>query len=103
MPSRPSGFAARKRRAHEDELVACIERLGCVQIDSISVVDRSQRLVLASRCGTLAANAHDALLRGGRVFEYWAHEACLLPSADEPHFRHDKARSGQSTAGSARS
>jgi uncharacterized protein len=78
-----------------DELVACIARLGCVQIDSISVVDRSQRLVLASRCGRLAANAHDALLRDGRVFEYWAHEACLLPSTDEPHFRHDKERSGQ--------
>jgi uncharacterized protein len=88
-------FAARKRRAHNDELVACIERLGCVQIDSISVVDRSQRLVLASRCGKVAANAHDALLREGRVFEYWAHEACLLPSSDEPHFRHDKERSGQ--------
>ena len=75
--------------------MACIERLGCVQIDSISVVDRSQRLVLASRCGRLPADTHDALLRSGRVFEYWAHEACLLPSADEPHFRRDKRASGQ--------
>ena len=41
-------FAARRRSAKMDELVACIERLGCVQIDSISVVDRSQRLVLAA-------------------------------------------------------
>ena len=68
-------LAARRRRASQDELVACIERLGCVQIDSISVVDRSQRLVLASRCGRLAPHTHDALLRSGRVFEYWAHEA----------------------------
>ncbi len=87
-------LAARRRRASQAELVACIERLGCVQIDSISVVDRSQRLVLASRCGRLAANAHDALLRSGRVFEYWAHEACLLPSSDEPHFRRDKTAAG---------
>ncbi|HET6173291.1 MAG TPA: crosslink repair DNA glycosylase YcaQ family protein [Gaiellales bacterium] len=92
---RTQRFAARRRKASQDELVACIERLGCVQIDSISVVDRSQRLVLASRCGRLPANTHDALLRSGRVFEYWAHEACLLPSIDEPYFRHDKRASGQ--------
>jgi cystathionine gamma-synthase len=29
------------------------------------------------------------------VFEYWAHEACLLPSADEPHYRRDKRASGE--------
>ena len=88
-------LASRRRTASRAELVACIERLGCVQIDSISVVDRSQRLVLASRCGRVPANAHDALLRSGQVFEYWAHEACLLPSADEPHYRRDKRASGQ--------
>jgi uncharacterized protein YcaQ len=92
---RTQRLAARRRTASRAELVACIERLGCVQIDSISVVDRSQRLVLASRCGRLPANAHDALLRSGQVFEYWAHEACLLPSSDEPHYRHDKRASGQ--------
>ena len=92
---RTQRLASRRRTASRAELVACIERLGCVQIDSISVVDRSQRLVLASRCGRVPANAHDALLRSGQVFEYWAHEACLLPSADEPHYRRDKRASGQ--------
>jgi uncharacterized protein YcaQ len=92
---RTQRLATRRRSASRAEIVACIERLGCVQIDSISVVDRSQRLVLASRCGRLPANTHDALLRSGRVFEYWAHEACLLPSADEPHYRRDKRASGQ--------
>jgi hypothetical protein len=92
---RTQRFAPRRRRAAIGELVACIARLGCVQIDSISVVDRSQRLVLASRCGRVQADAHDALLRGGRVFEYWAHEACLLPSSDEPYYRRDKRASGQ--------
>jgi uncharacterized protein YcaQ len=92
---RTQRLAARRRSASRAEIVASIERLGCVQIDSISVVDRSQRLVLASRCGRLPANTHDALLRSGRVFEYWAHEACLLPSADEPHYRRDKRASGQ--------
>ena len=92
---RTQRLATRRRTASRAELVACIERLGCVQIDSISVVDRSQRLVLASRCGRVPANAHDALLRSGQVFEYWAHEACLLPSADEPHYRHAKRAGGE--------
>jgi uncharacterized protein YcaQ len=89
------GFAARRRQARLAELVGCIERLGCVQIDSISVVDRSQRLVLAARCGRVPAGAHDALLRSGRVFEYWAHEACLLPVSAEPHVRLAKRAGGQ--------
>jgi uncharacterized protein len=88
-------FAPRRRGAKMDELVGCIERLGCVQIDSISVVDRSQRLVLAARCGRVPLGAHDALLRSGRVFEYWAHEACLLPVRDEPYFRLQKRADGR--------
>ena len=28
-----------------------------------------------------------ALLRGGRLFAYWAHEACLIPACDWPLFR----------------
>jgi len=92
---RTQRLATRRRKASRAELVACIERLGCVQIDSISVVDRSQRLMLASRCGRVPANAHDALLRSGQVFEYWAHEACLLPSADEPYYRRDKRAGGE--------
>ena len=57
-------------------------RLGCVQLDAISTVDRSQRLVLAVRSGRLPDGVQDRLLRKGRVFEYWAHEACLIPVAD---------------------
>jgi uncharacterized protein YcaQ len=92
---RTQRFAPRQRRAQLDEMVACIERLGCVQIDSIAVVDRSQRLVLASRCGRVPPGAHDTLLRSGRVFEYWAHEACLLPARDEPYFRMSKRADGR--------
>jgi uncharacterized protein YcaQ len=69
------------------EVEAAIERLGCVQIDAISTVDRSQRLVLGSRVGRLPDDVFNTLLRQGKVFEYWAHEACLLPVADHPYFR----------------
>jgi len=81
------GYLTRRRRATFDDVVACIERLGCVQIDAISTVDRTQRLVLAARCGRLEPGLHDALLRSGRVYEYWAHEACLLPTRDHRFHR----------------
>ena len=81
-------FAPRRRTATLRELIETVERLGCVQIDTIATVDRSHRLVLASRCGRLPQQAHDRLLRSRRVFEYWAHEACLLPMRDYPHYRH---------------
>jgi uncharacterized protein len=86
------GYLTRRRRARFDDVVACIEHLGCVQIDAISTVDRTQRLVLAARCGKLEPGMHDALLRSGRVYEYWAHEACLLPARDHRFHRAEMRR-----------
>ena len=64
-----------------------IRRLSCVQLDSISTVERSHRIVLASRVGVYPPGTESRLLGQGRVFEYWAHEACLLPVEDYPLFR----------------
>jgi uncharacterized protein YcaQ len=58
-----------------------------VQLDSISTVDRAHRLTLSARIGAVDAAAVPRLLRDGRVFEYWAHEASLLPVELWPHFR----------------
>ena len=63
-----------------------IRRLSCVQLDSISTVDRSHRIAISSRSGGYKAGTVPKLLRSGRVFEYWAHEACLLPVEDWPLF-----------------
>jgi uncharacterized protein len=81
-----AGFRSRRRSATLADLEATIARLGCVQLDAISTVDRSQRLVLAVRSGRVPDGAQDRLLRRGRVFEYWAHEASLIPVADWPYF-----------------
>jgi uncharacterized protein YcaQ len=81
------GFASRARRATTAEVEATIERLGAVQLDSVTAVDRAHRLTLAARVGRLPDEALNRLRRSGRVFEYWAHEACLLPVADYPYFR----------------
>lgn len=61
-----------------------IRRLACVQLDSISVVERSHNLVLASRG---VKEDVSPLLAMGDVFEYWAHEACLVPVEDWPIFK----------------
>jgi uncharacterized protein len=81
------GFATRARRAGADDVEAAIRRLSCVQLDSISAVERSHRIVLASRIGIYPPGTVSSLLSRGRVFEYWAHEACLLPAEDFPLFR----------------
>jgi len=73
------GYVTRNRRGSAADVEAAVARLSCVQLDSISTVARSHRLTLLSRVGTYPAGTVTALLRRGRLFEYWAHEACLLP------------------------
>ena len=59
-----------------------------MQLDSISAVERSHRIVLASRIGPYPPGAEWTLLQQGKAFEYWAHEACILPIEDYPLFRY---------------
>jgi len=81
------GYAARFRRASADDVADEIERLQVVQLDSIATVERAHRITLASRVGAYEERAVSELLRTGRIFEYWAHEACLLPISDYPLFK----------------
>jgi uncharacterized protein YcaQ len=76
------GYAARSRKGTAAELLATVQRLGCVQLDSISTVERSHRIALGSRIGAYPEAAVSKLMREGRIFEYWAHEACLVPIED---------------------
>jgi uncharacterized protein len=73
------GYSTRDRRAGADEVCAAVGRLACVQLDSIAAVARSHRLTLFSRVGSYPPGTVSALLGSGRLFEFWAHEACLLP------------------------
>jgi uncharacterized protein YcaQ len=59
--------------------------LGCVQLDPISAVDRSHRLVWRSRVGNYAAAHLDQVVWQERhMFEYWAHQASLVLTEDYP-------------------
>jgi uncharacterized protein YcaQ len=81
------GYASRARSGTAAEVLATVQRLACVQLDSISTVDRSHRLALGARIGAYPEATVSALMRGGRIFEYWAHEACLVPVDDYPMHR----------------
>ena len=80
------GYATRSRAGTPREVENAVRRLSCVQLDSISAVERSHRIALTSRVGAYRPGTVGRLLKRGRVFEYWAHEACLLPIEDWPLF-----------------
>jgi uncharacterized protein YcaQ len=81
------GYTTRFRRARAADVEAAVRRLRSVQLDSISTVDRAHRLTLTSRVGAYSEPVVSRLLSTGKVFEYWAHEACLVPIEDWPLFK----------------
>ncbi len=81
------GYASRARTGTRREVEETIRRLSCVQIDSITAVERSHRIVLGSRIGAYPRQTVSQLLAEGRIFEFWAHQACLIPVEDWPLYR----------------
>lgn len=75
-------------KARFDDLLAAIRRMSLLQIDTIHVVARSPYLVLFSRLGDYPTSWLEQALASGKLFEYWAHEACFIPVEDYPLLRH---------------
>ncbi len=79
---RPAG---RVDRRHFRRVVS---RVGLVQIDSVNVLTRSHELPFLARLGPYPRAAlSEWLWSSGEMFEYWGHEASLLPVALHPLLR----------------
>ena len=86
------------------DVVRTVRALGVVQIDSVNVLVRSHYLPLFSRLGNYAMPLLDEAAYGGRrrqLFEYWGHEASLLPVELQPllRWRMQRAKNGDGTWG----
>ena len=72
-------------REEAPSLTAVCHQLACIQIDPINVVARNPLLVLWSRLGVYdVADLEAALWQDKTLFEYWAHAASIVLTADFP-------------------
>ena len=80
------GLHQRPSASTQADLKRIIQRIGLLQMDSISVVARSHYLVMLARAGLYDPAALDALLDSGFLFETWSHAMCQLPSEHYPWY-----------------
>ncbi len=80
------GLHQRPATSTQADLKRIIQRIGLLQLDSISVVARSHYLVMLARAGLYKPADLDNLLDSGFLFETWAHAACQLPIAHFPYY-----------------
>lgn len=69
-----------RRRVTSDDLRNLVHRLGCVQLDTISVISRSHETVAFSRLGPYVPRLWETLYEPDHaITEYWAHAAAIIP------------------------
>lgn len=66
----------------KNAVLKAIKKLGYIQIDTISVVERAHHHTLWTRAPGYQKHHLDALHRDGEIFEYWSHAAAYLPMCD---------------------
>jgi uncharacterized protein YcaQ len=93
------GFADKRPEAVTDwrRVKPVVARLGLLQIDSVSVSARAHYMPLFSRLGAYPRPLLETAAWGKprKLFEYWAHEASLLPLETQPLLRWRMARAAE--------
>jgi len=83
------GFGPLPRNIEKKDIFETVDRLGCVQIDTINVVERAHHVTLWSRLGVYDKEMlHDLLYRDRLLFEHWAHANSIIPLKDYRYFIH---------------
>lgn len=102
------GFAESRRHAApgRSHFGKVAQRLGVIQIDSVNVLTRTHYLPAFSRLGDYSQEVLEKEAWGKKrtLFEYWGHEASLMPLEMQPLFRWRMARAldGETWTGLAR-
>jgi uncharacterized protein len=93
-PAQPDGRALRR----------VLKQVGLLQIDSVNVLARGHYLTLFGRLGPYPLELVDnaAWYAPRRLFEYWGHEASLLPVTTQPLLRWRMQRAHDDAWGSMR-
>jgi uncharacterized protein YcaQ len=74
-----------------DTIFDMVDRLGCVQIDTLHMIRRAQYVTLWSRLGAYNPDDFDRLIYDPdqrRLFEYWRHAASIIPLDDYRYCTH---------------
>ena len=85
------------------DLADLIDRLGFVQIDSITTVARAHHMILHARRQSYRPENLTPLLERDRVlFEHWTHDAAIVPTRHFGHWQHRFTRDAKRLQGNWR-
>jgi uncharacterized protein len=75
----------RPKPVTSDDIHELVGAIGCLQLDPTAAVARNHLLVVFSRLGPFDPKLVDTLLWDERrLYEYWAHQASIVPTEDRP-------------------
>lgn len=79
--ARPSGAVDRRHGRR------IFDRMGLIQVDSVNVLTRQQELPVFARLGNHRRDLLPSMILADELFEYWGHEASLIPVEHHRLFR----------------
>jgi uncharacterized protein YcaQ len=73
----------------DDSVMAVVDRLGLLQVDSVNVFERAHYMPLFSRLGKFDKTELESAMGGfhPQLIEYWAHEASIVRLENWPLYR----------------